>query len=927
MHRFRTFGPPQLVGPSGETVPAGPRRLALLAVVAAVGAGGITRDKLIAILWPDADQERARHNLNQALYALRVEARAELIAGSAVLRLDPTVCTADVVEFDEAIADRAGEALARYTGRFLDGFHLSGSPGFEEWLDAEQTLRARQAVEAAVRVAEAAGSAGDRAAAVGAWRRAADLDPLSARPALGLMEALACQGDLAGALRHAETHAARVRVELDADPDPAVAGLAAELRTRAPAPRALPPTTPLPRPEPVPAGVTEADTVPAAPAGWPPRRLGAWIGTGLALAVLAAAVLAMTGTLGKRGSVDYRAREYFVLGGFLNGTGDSLLGRVVSPAFASAIAQSPRLIPLPAARIDDALHRMGLAEADGDLGRARAREVAEREGVRLVVIGDIVAVGAQIQLSTHIVDAISGADLCTRVVRIDGSADLLAALDRLAGRLRRDLGEAAGVVSRAIPLPRATTASLPALRLYYEARRAARSGDWGPASDRLQAAVRLDSTFALAQAMLGEYYARNNLPDSAEPRFRAALAQDSRLPQPESLRMRGMIAFWRGELDDAVRALHSYLVEYPRDAEVWTELGYYLMRADRVGEALAAYDSAAGLAPLDPLDHIAVGNLYSARGETDRATMGADMDSALAHYDRAMAEDSALLTRTFYNHQYGRILIARGDTGRARAVFERMLTQSGFDRARGLRSLGYLDAWEGRWRTAARRFAAAASTSRADQQATSALRNELLQAMVLNEGGWGTEAGPPRRRAAEIVREQIIEPRFARYAAIELLRAGDRAGGGALAERIAAGVRTDDFVSMPALLQIRAEAALARGDAGAARDSLLAVMARDSSDYVRYSLARAIAASGDLEAAAEEFARLERRYGFGTEGQFGVMLAPYWVGRFREERGDTAAALAAYSRLLATFAGAPADEAPVVVADARRRVSELRRGR
>src|SRR3989441_2930578 len=66
------------------------KTLALLALLAAAGRRGMSRDKLIAYLWPDADVEHGRNLLNQACYALRRDLHApELILGATELRLNP----------------------------------------------------------------------------------------------------------------------------------------------------------------------------------------------------------------------------------------------------------------------------------------------------------------------------------------------------------------------------------------------------------------------------------------------------------------------------------------------------------------------------------------------------------------------------------------------------------------------------------------------------------------------------------------------------------------------------------------------------------------------------------------------------------------------------------------------------------------------
>ncbi len=67
---LKTFGGLSIVAPDG-TSPSGAaaqrRRLALLAVLAASGESGVTREKLIGLFWPDTDEARARAALAQAL--------------------------------------------------------------------------------------------------------------------------------------------------------------------------------------------------------------------------------------------------------------------------------------------------------------------------------------------------------------------------------------------------------------------------------------------------------------------------------------------------------------------------------------------------------------------------------------------------------------------------------------------------------------------------------------------------------------------------------------------------------------------------------------------------------------------------------------------------------------------------------------------
>jgi DNA-binding SARP family transcriptional activator/TolB-like protein len=209
-----------------------PRRLAVLAVLARAGDRGVSRDRLAALLWEEAEEERARRSLNQALYALRQELGSEeAILGTRDLRLNPELIEVDLAAFDTARASGALEEAARlYAGPFLGDFHLPGVPAFSHWADQERDRIAadyRALLEAA---AAAATARSDRGAAVLWWRRLAALDPADTRAALGLMRALAATGDAPGALRHAEiVHQIR-RQEHELPPDLDVEALAERIR-------------------------------------------------------------------------------------------------------------------------------------------------------------------------------------------------------------------------------------------------------------------------------------------------------------------------------------------------------------------------------------------------------------------------------------------------------------------------------------------------------------------------------------------------------------------------------------------------------------------------------------------------------------------------------------------------------------------------
>ena len=254
MLRLRTFGGLSLESDGGPLRGAAlqPRRLAVLAALAVAGSRGLTRDKLLALLWPEADAAGGRQALSQALYALRRDTGVDALAlgaGSEELRLNPEAVTSDVGEFEAALArgDR-GAAAALYAGPFLDGVYLSGDAAeFERWAEGERVRLAHLAERAIEGLAVEADRRGDHADAAHWWRQLARLDPMRTRVTVGLMRALAAAGDRSGALRHAQMYERLLRDELAAAPSPAVSALAEQLRRESRTmPRPAPPAPPAP---------------------------------------------------------------------------------------------------------------------------------------------------------------------------------------------------------------------------------------------------------------------------------------------------------------------------------------------------------------------------------------------------------------------------------------------------------------------------------------------------------------------------------------------------------------------------------------------------------------------------------------------------------------------------------------------------------
>jgi DNA-binding SARP family transcriptional activator len=221
---------------------AQPRRLAVLALLARAGPAGAPRDKIVATLWPDMEDERGRHTFAQTLYAIRREVgNDDIIEGMRELRLNTELLSVDVTEFEAAISMHDLERAAKaYEGPFLDGFHIPGADEFERWVDRERSAVGRMYTQLLEQLGREASSSGKHDRAVHWWRTRAAHDPLEARVAVAVMQSLVASGDRLGAIQHARIYETLVEEELSLPPDREVVRYAAELRgSRTPRPHDL----------------------------------------------------------------------------------------------------------------------------------------------------------------------------------------------------------------------------------------------------------------------------------------------------------------------------------------------------------------------------------------------------------------------------------------------------------------------------------------------------------------------------------------------------------------------------------------------------------------------------------------------------------------------------------------------------------------
>ncbi|MGD2071148.1 MAG: BTAD domain-containing putative transcriptional regulator, partial [Gemmatimonadota bacterium] len=163
----------------------------------------------------------ARASLRQALYYLGRSLGSEAFTkrGNDEVALDPDVVRCDAVAFEDALdGGEVEEALELYRGDLLEGFFLSGCPGFERWLEVERERLRERAAGAASRLAHRELAEGRITAGERLGQRALGYACTDENEVRRFIAALAGAGDRAAAVRFYERFAQELEEALELEP-------------------------------------------------------------------------------------------------------------------------------------------------------------------------------------------------------------------------------------------------------------------------------------------------------------------------------------------------------------------------------------------------------------------------------------------------------------------------------------------------------------------------------------------------------------------------------------------------------------------------------------------------------------------------------------------------------------------------------------
>jgi len=555
MIQFHTLGVLDLRGPDGHEIRAvlqQPKRLGLLAYLAVSAPRRFhRRDTLLALFWPDLDQEHARAALRRSLYFLRAELGADVVAGRGdeEITVPEEALWCDTTALERALA--AGEterALELYRGPLLDGLYVAGAASeYQDWLDGERTRLRGCAAAAARSLSDRMESEGRLADAARWCRRALELRPDDETTLRRLLSLLDRSGDRSAALRAYEDFTRRMVQEFELEPGTETRDLVEVIRRRpdATARAHLDPSEDQPR-----HWVTESAIIAVLPFSVRGDARYAYLGEGM---------------------VDLLATK-------LDGAGEV---RTVDPrALLGFIQREGPNVPV----------------------QTGPRAVAEHFGAGRYLMGSIVEAGGKLQAAMMLYTT-DGQTVASVHATAASENEIFELVDELARQLLAVQGVSAG--TRLTRLAALTTGSLEALKVYLIGECELRAGRYFDAMENFQAAVDYDDSFALAHYRLAAAAAGCALPDLARTQSDRGFEHRLRLSPHDQLVFRAQRAWLHGSVAEAESLYNTITGTYPDDVEAWFHLGDLLFHSNplRGRSAAEAREPFERVLKLEP-DHV-----------------------------------------------------------------------------------------------------------------------------------------------------------------------------------------------------------------------------------------------------------------------------------------------------------------------------------
>jgi tetratricopeptide (TPR) repeat protein len=623
-------------------------------------------------------------------------------------------------------------------------------------------------------------------------------------------------------------------------------------------------------------------------------------------------------------------RDVVLVSDFGVSRADSSVGSVVAEGVRANLAESPSIKLFNPANVAAALKRMQLPPTS-KLDVALARQLAQREGVKAIVTGDVTGLGGGFVIALRLVASDSGTVLASFQTTVDGPSKLVNGVDDVTRRLRGKIGESLKSVQASPSLEQVTTSSFDALKAYTEGNRAFDiEHDFTKAIPLLRRAVTIDTGFATAWRKLGTAMSNNFYPASAvDSAITKAYQLRARLSDNERY-LTEAYYFQRGPGHDRQRAIAAYqaLIDRGDTAYAANNLGVALVSMREFAKAESLFRLSTRISPDNS---IPLPNLVNMAIDQGKAAL---LDSLVAQEAKRISNSGA--------YAYGLYLVAysAGQYERAGHILDSVnaASRSVDVRASATYLSSELLAVNGRLSEAERRYHESAALSAQSGSATMPISDSITMAAY---DSW--LRNQPQRAAARLDAALAARP-LASYAesdrpytslAINYAVAGRPDRARAILAQLAQIKDTALLRStQPAIHAALGEIALAeKRYADAIREFQRADTASDGHPAtenpvtVHFNLGRAYDLANKPDSAIAE---LETFLRVPYDGRYdddwvGLAGAHKRLGELYDAKGDREKAISHLSKFVELWKNADPELQPSV-ADAKRRLAKLQAG-
>ncbi|MGH9531724.1 MAG: tetratricopeptide repeat protein, partial [Terriglobales bacterium] len=374
------------------------------------------------------------------------------------------------------------------------------------------------------------------------------------------------------------------------------------------------------------------------------------------------------------------ARDWVLIASFDNRTGEPVFDGVLEYALERELSNSRFVNVAPRERMNDALALMR-KPLDTKVDAALGREVCLRDGgIRGLISGRVEKLDTTYLLSASLVNPTDGVTAASFSEEAAGQKEVVPALRRLSGRVRRALGEELSAIRQSEQkLEKVTTPSLRALQLFSRADALivlegyvlVRRGTYNAAAEGLlKQAVAEDPQFASAYTHLAWTIRNQGRPESE---YRAFAERARELSASASERERyfilGSYHQQLGQRDKAIPYYEALLRLYPDHFWAANNMAGALRSLGRADEALPYLVARAEMRPNDFV------SAYEAWEELDRFRKDPARAQHFLEQARRLASSSRDSAPEAWTHvQFQRLdeLLGRGELPQAVNELERL---------------------------------------------------------------------------------------------------------------------------------------------------------------------------------------------------------------------------------------------------------------